>query len=385
MNYAALDPTYDNIKDALCKDSIGRNKFLYKFISILEKIDGSCSIAVDADWGAGKTFFVKQVKLILDSYNSLIDLDNTDRESIMTCFEKIDKSDVIFADNPMLTVYYDAWSNDNDEDPILSLIYSIVMSLNTINPLKEMPKLICVCAAIADALSGRNLSGLLKALKSDDNLQTIKKQKSIESLVKDFLDSLGDEIGNRVIIIVDELDRCRPEYAVRFLERIKHYFNNSKLTFVFSTNISELHKTVKRFYGEDLEATMYLDRFFDLRIPLPPIDIDLFLKQQLIKQYVFDDTCELIVKEYHFQMRQILRYIHLCYVAAYKPAHLQRSTGFGDGNTREFLNFYFVPIVIGLELLDITRYRNFILGNTPQELNVLYKSAEDRIDRKSVV
>ena len=68
------------------QDSIGRNKFLYKFISILEKIDGSCSIAVDADWGAGKTFFVKQVKLILDSYNSLIDLDSTDRESIITCF-----------------------------------------------------------------------------------------------------------------------------------------------------------------------------------------------------------------------------------------------------------------------------------------------------------
>ena len=48
--------------------------------------------------------------------------------------------------------------------------------------------------------------------------------------------------GNRLIIMVDELDRCKPSYAVKLLERIKHYFTNDRITFVFSVNTYELEK-----------------------------------------------------------------------------------------------------------------------------------------------
>ena len=71
---------------------------------------------------------------------------------------------------------------------------------------------------------------------------------------------------------MDELDRCRPSYAVRLLERIEHYFINDRITFVFSVNLEQLQHTIKNFYGNDFDACRYLDRFFDLRLSLPPIN-----------------------------------------------------------------------------------------------------------------
>jgi predicted KAP-like P-loop ATPase len=67
-----------------------------------------------------------------------------------------------------------------------------------------------------------------------------------------------------LIIFVDELDRCKPSFAVKLLEQIKHYFLLQNVTFVFSTNILELSKTISKFYGNDFQGDKYLNRFFDL-------------------------------------------------------------------------------------------------------------------------
>ena len=64
-----LQPTDDNIRSTFYNDSIGRNKDLVNFIKIIASIDESYSIALDSYWGSGKTFFVKQVKMILDAYS----------------------------------------------------------------------------------------------------------------------------------------------------------------------------------------------------------------------------------------------------------------------------------------------------------------------------
>ena len=62
-----LQPTDDNIRSTFYNDSIGRNEALVNFIRIIDSIDESYSIALDSYWGSGKTFFVKQVKMILDA------------------------------------------------------------------------------------------------------------------------------------------------------------------------------------------------------------------------------------------------------------------------------------------------------------------------------
>ena len=60
--------------------------------------------------------------------------------------------------------------------------------------------------------------------RSESPLDSLKSKKELREKVNEFFNSLLPEKGNRLIIMVDELDRCKPSYAVKLLERIKHYF-----------------------------------------------------------------------------------------------------------------------------------------------------------------
>ena len=126
-----LQPTHENVLDMFEKDMLNRNIDVLRFTELLNSIESSCSIALDARWGAGKTFFVKQVKLVLDAFNAHIENSQAeDRERVQRVWNNIGiakKPDL----QPQLSVYYDAWINDNDEDPILSLVYSILQIVSS--------------------------------------------------------------------------------------------------------------------------------------------------------------------------------------------------------------------------------------------------------------
>ena len=75
--------------------------------------------------------------------------------------------------------------------------------------------------------------------------------------------------GPRLVITVDELDRCRPDYAVRFMETVKHVFEVQYVTFVIAANVEELAKAIKGAYGDTFDGPGYLERFFDITLELP--------------------------------------------------------------------------------------------------------------------
>ncbi len=70
-------------------------------------------------------------------------------------------------------------------------------------------------------------------------------------------------------IFIDELDRCRPDYAITLLEGIKHLFNARGVIFVISTNLEQLSKAVGAVYGTNFDGHQYLKRFFNLEYTLP--------------------------------------------------------------------------------------------------------------------
>lgn len=107
----------------------------------------------------------------------------------------------------------------------------------------------------------QSLRTMIKELRSESPLDSLKSKKELREKVNEFFNSLLPEKGNRLIIMVDELDRCKPSYAVKLLERIKHYFTNDRITFVFSVNTYELEKTIRKYYGDDFDAGRYLSRF----------------------------------------------------------------------------------------------------------------------------
>jgi hypothetical protein len=86
------------------------------------------------------------------------------------------------------------------------------------------------------------------------------------------------ELAYPAFIFIDELDRCRPSYAVEMLETIKHIFDIKGIVFVVATDTEQLQHAVKAIYGEGFNARLYLGRFFNSRFSLKAPDLKSFLE-----------------------------------------------------------------------------------------------------------
>lgn len=375
-----LQPTHENILDMFEKDILNRNIDVLRFVELLNSIDSNCSIALDARWGAGKTFFVKQVKLVLDTFNLHIENPHTDdNERIRLAWNNIktaEKPDL----QPQISVYYDAWINDNDEDPILSLVYSILHSVSTDFTFTQKPGFLDVASSIAEAVSGRSVVAIRDAIRNENLLESIRSAKSMQEQVVEFLDSLLAERGNRLVVFVDELDRCNPAFAIKLLERIKHYFSNSRITFVFSVNMAELQHAVRNHYGNDFDASRYLDRFFDLRIDLPPAQMGRFYQEIGLDcgTNIYEDVCKTVIEQNHFTLREIIKFYRMARATAYIPTHYSNryEFSFSGGKAIHFCLMFLVPVMMGLKICSYSRYEAFVTGKDSSPLHDLLKNEE---------
>jgi len=371
MKSYELKPTPENLLDTFLKDCISRNIDVFRLIDILNAVDDCCSMAVDGNWGCGKTFFVKQVKMIMDAHNKFItNGDETARKKIIQKhlqYRSIDELEQV----PQICVYYDAWENDNDEDPMLSLVYNIMQSVDLEFSLNQNLDCLQLGASVLEFFSGKNFGQIIEKLRSNDPLAMLKRGKEVHQAIKEFLDSIMYERGNRLVLFIDELDRCRPEYAVKLLERIKHYFDNDRITFVFSTNMKELQHTIRRYYGNNFSAGKYLDRFFDLRIMLPKADYQKFYTSMNFNdtRYTYDIVCGAVIQAYQFELREVAKYLRLAKIAAYKPTHdSSYHFSFSEEKGMQFCLLYVIPIMIGTKIHDMDVYEEFIHGKNCKPL-----------------
>ena len=360
-------PTDENLKEALEKDLLSRNVPLIYFINLLQELDSVYSIALDGPWGSGKTFFVKQIMMLTNENNPSNIIPDEELKTIMeqSPFKDNLKQD---AEKCALAVYYDAWSNDNDTDPILSIIYEITMQLNLAYSFKSEQSVINTVASIAELLTGRNVTEVIKSFKTMNSFENLKKQKKMETEMKNFFTYILEERGNRLIVIIDELDRCKPSYAVQLLERIKHYFNDDRVTFIFSVNLKELQHTIKRYYGEGFDAGRYLDRFFDMILSLPLADkVKFYDEIGLNLQSATETVTRRFIYQHKLELRESLRMYSLVRAATYEFTH-------DDGKyrptdiTKILLIGFIVPIAIGLRIIDTTLYDDFVNGKSPSLL-----------------
>jgi len=105
----------------------------------------------------------------------------------------------------------------------------------------------------------------------DSFRETKKASRSFGKNLKDFLDAMNDgkldaEAGRAIrppfFILLDELDRCRPTYAIELLERVKHLFDVPNVVFVVATDTGQLSHAIRAVYGAGFDGTRYLHRFF---------------------------------------------------------------------------------------------------------------------------
>lgn len=99
-----------------------------------------------------------------------------------------------------------------------------------------------------------------------ENLRKVEIPKQLDAL-REALTSEAD--GNRVVVIVDELDRCRPDYAIAFLEAMKLVFSREGYVFFLMVNSDYLEGLAANMFGVPNERESYLDKFVDIRLKLP--------------------------------------------------------------------------------------------------------------------
>lgn len=377
-----LKPTHENIVKTMKDNILGRNNTIKNFIKILYSMSEQNIISLNGDWGTGKTFFIMQLVEII----KCLSIENYDiDENIAEFIKKVEKElENVDIKNQIYPIYFNAWEYDSNEDPLLTLIYSIIEQ----NPnLKDNQKpnesikenIYRIVSSFKVGLSfsdntGKNF-GMELQCDPKVNKPITKDIISIEELKLTFNDLLKEimvEKANKLVIFIDELDRCNPTFAIKLLERIKHFFDDDRFIFVFSTNLSELQYTVKKFYGEGIDGYMYLDKFFDLQFSLPNIDIENYINSlniiHISNSRYFDICLTEMAKMYNFSLRncnRCLKLISLTY-------NFIRNTT--DYSLAKVILF---PILLVIKMKDINLYNKVVSGEGENELrNIIMQSKE---------
>ena len=244
-------------------DLLNRKQYADVLTQIVKNTEDGFTLSINADWGYGKTTFVKMWDAMLQSEG-------------------------------YKTIYFNAWESDFVADPMMALIDGLRSGFEE----QELPqeklqfskafwtvatklvKLVPQWQVIGEVAEIFQ-DGVKECLEDKDDLQ---KSLSIKKLVNDFREQLAKsakDIGGDkpLIIFVDELDRCRPDYAVHMLERIKHFFAIDNIFFVLSVDKKVLCESIKAVYGGlEIDTEAYLRRFVDIEFDLPEPEIDLFAK-----------------------------------------------------------------------------------------------------------
>ena len=250
--------TFDN-------DLLDRKQVAINLTNIIKFKSDLKVLAIDSSWGTGKTTFVKMWEYMLDN-------------------------DAEFS-NSFETMYFNAWENDYISEPLSSLLVELETQIKSRDTkIKSLFEKSLDRARPYAKLGGQILlkhltKGVLDKVELKDNIEDglmelsdkvgemsfaeISISKQTRETLKEDLQSFQNSINKKVIIFIDELDRCKPTFAVELLETIKHIFNLDNYIFVISLDKEQLSHSIKTLYGQDMDSDGYLRRFFDLEYSLP--------------------------------------------------------------------------------------------------------------------
>jgi len=331
--------------------------------------------------GAGKTFFVKQAIEIIKSL-SIVDYEiNPKIKEFINKFQDEEMKN-IEARGQLFPIYFNAWEYDSNEDPLITLIYSIIdQNPDSANMEKKgesiKEKILKIISNFKIGFSYQDNIGRSVGIELQHSGRQEKKLTediySVEKVKQTFnelLEEIMIERTNKLIIFIDELDRCNPVFAVKLLERVKHFFCDDRFIFVFSTNLMELQYTIKKFYGEGIDGYSYLDKFFDLQFSLKSVNMENYINSMKVinvnSGYFIDVCSKEMCLLFNFSLRKCNRYINLISLE-YEQIR--------EGNRDALASCILFPILLAIKIKDINLYEKIILGNGGEELKgIILKS-----------
>ncbi len=262
-----------NNADPFANDWLERKGFADQLTNIVENNkQGEVVIGLSGQWGEGKTTFVEMWQKHMENKN-------------------------------IASIYFDAFEYDYLEDVFLSLAIEIYnyakvngltaqedylnKSKNTYHLLQAMiakTSPINIDSSFQEKLvdNDRQLFDIAKIIEDnlnfslDNAFEQALKHKEVFRDFKKSLSQLATQASNQdmpLVVIIDELDRCKPSFAVEVLEKIKHLFLVEGVIFVLSMHHEQLEESIKKVYGQNIDAHTYLQKFIDYPTRLPKADL----------------------------------------------------------------------------------------------------------------
>lgn len=288
---AQLEWNNDEIKKIWEADKLGRMASAekltriitsYSSIKVSDDEDKSLTMVVKSPWGTGKTYFVKKWMETLIKKGAFC-------------------------------VYFSAWEAEIHKTPATYFLQSFVEafeaqpelhskfdSLLKTGVLKALPIMLTIAtiaclpagalyAFVAKLFSDEVAKKCTAALKRHDKKQSIEESALPIKEAREHLGLLVNELAEssfekKVYVFIDELDRCKPDFAIKILEEIKHFFSLPNLVFVVSVDFNQLEGSIKHVYGSHIDCEGYLMRFVKLFYTLPELNhlqYARYLKSQL--------------------------------------------------------------------------------------------------------
>ncbi len=225
-------------EDPFANDTLDRQEHVKAICRAIAEMDGPAVVALDGGWGTGKTAFLAMCMAWLQS------------------------------EHEVPVAGFNAWTQGHTQMPLMDLVSALSATQHT-----TADKLKQGATALAWHLAKVTTRGLIDrdalpdTAESEDAWDIAEQQ---TATFKQQLTQWAAASGDRgVVVCVDELDRCRPEYALSLLEVTRHLFDVPGVVVLLAINRSELAHSVKSVFGGDFNTDRYLRRIVDRTIRLP--------------------------------------------------------------------------------------------------------------------
>ncbi|MGX6592751.1 KAP family P-loop NTPase fold protein [Cetobacterium ceti] len=315
-----------NIKEIYDKNLFNRKSHIKILTEYISDYEEECKVmSIHSPWGTGKTTFIELWKYHLENDENL--------------------------KNKYYPIYFNAWKNDDSQNPLISLLIELskiedfknISTLSLISNIgnilvNKAPKFLIksllglvpidsnlkkdifeiINTLFNDGINGENLKKAINEANKEKIEQIIGQYDDfkieflrceLKELFKKKLEEFQNKTDKKIIFFIDELDRCRPTFAIETLEIIKHLFCVQNYNFILSWDLEQLSYSIGTIYGANMNTGGYLRRFIDFEYSLPKISTFDYIKYKSNSscKYLFDH----LINAFDFSMRDINKIINL--------------------------------------------------------------------------
>lgn len=361
-------------------DVLERKQFITNTMRIIDEWERfeheneSLVLAIDSPWGTGKSYLINMWK------NWLLSEANGSKNYVVA--------------------YYNAWEEDDFDNAFIPLVYRLQKldvyggNEKLAKTIKEKSKVFlksCGIALLKDGVKkiiGDETANIINAgIDKADGKQVkdfFEKYTDFYNEKKKFRESLEDLVpeDGKLIVFIDELDRCRPNFTIETLEIVKHYFNINNIVFIFSVDLEQLSYSISTMYGEGMDSAGYLRRFFDFNIKIPEGDTKKYVEHILtpaIRNSEFPENTIIDIVNIYSKLKLSLRDINkitnnfLVFYLYYKDYLSAESCALEIVRKRVELYLYFMVLKYKYpETYNLILRQEYIsYDNSPRNWNVL--------------